>query len=179
MPSRIAVLGATGRMGREVARLVGEAGDLELVGGIAARSRGEAEARALGYPRIDGPEGAAAILADADVVVDFSSPGALAALARQESALTGLGLVTGTTGLGDEGLLEDIAGACPVVAAANFSVGVNVLLALVGRAARALPQDAWDVEIVEAHHRHKADAPSGTALALALGGNRCTPGLPR
>jgi 4-hydroxy-tetrahydrodipicolinate reductase len=102
-------------------------------------------------------------LAAADVVIDFSLPEAL------EKALPGLGraaLVTGTTGLSEaqRAALDARAEVAPVLAAANFSVGVNLLLGLVRKAAAALPD--FDVEIVEAHHRHKIDAPSGTALAL-------------
>src|SRR5690606_41570741 len=73
----------------------------------------------------------------------------------------------GTTGLGAEhfGALERAAERSPIVAAANFSIGVNVLIALVERAARLLSADRYDVEVVEAHHRRKLDAPSGTALS--------------
>src|SRR5690606_4311732 len=80
----------------------------------------------------------------------------------------GRALVVGTTGLGAEQLdaLDRAAARSPVVVAANFSIGVNVLLALVQRAARLLPADRYDVEVIEAHHRRKLDAPSGTALAL-------------
>ena len=109
---------------------------------------------------------AAALFAQADAVIDFTSPTATrkhAELARQTKTV----LVVGTTGLtpDDEALLATTAKAVPVVYAPNFSVGVTLLNALVERAAAVLGTD-YDIEIVEMHHRHKVDAPSGTALGL-------------
>jgi 4-hydroxy-tetrahydrodipicolinate reductase len=102
-----------------------------------------------------------------DVLVDFSAPDALrASLDRATSA--GIPLLVGTTGL-DEGhhsLIADASEIVPILKAANTSLGVALLAELAERAARALPIEEWDVEIVETHHRHKADAPSGTALHL-------------
>lgn len=103
------------------------------------------------------------VLADTDVVIDFALPaGTMAALPHLGDA----GFVSGTTGLEPTELARVQAHGfrAPVLLAANFSTGVNALLALVEAAARALPD--FDIEIVEAHHRHKVDAPSGTALAL-------------
>lgn len=166
---RIAVLGAAGRVGRRVVAAVLEATDLGLVAAVtrpgsdlvyqdAGRVAGVAfSGIPLGTPEKD-------CFFDADVVIDFSLPGGL------REALPFLGdcaLVTGTTGLDadTEALVAAHAAKAPVIQAANFSTGVNVLLGLAAIAARALPDH--DVEIVEAHHRHKKDAPSGTALALA------------
>lgn len=168
-PLRLVVVGATGRMGREVATLAAQGG-VELIGGVADLQRTEDEARAAGYPRIVAPEHAADLVKGADVVLDFSSPKALAeVLDLVEEALPGRALVVGTTGLGgaEERRLDDVARSSAVLAAANFSVGVNLLISMAERAAAALPADGYDVEIVEAHHRAKVDAPSGTALALA------------
>jgi 4-hydroxy-tetrahydrodipicolinate reductase len=108
-----------------------------------------------------------AALAGCDVYIDFTTPdatGAAARVAREHKVAA----VVGTTGLGRpaEEALEALAGVAPVLVAANFSLGVNLLLVLAETAARALGSD-FDLEIVEAHHRHKRDAPSGTALALA------------
>ncbi len=151
-------------MGREVLRLVLEDDALHLAGAFASPSSAGLDAGALvgGAPcgvtvRPIGPA-----LADADVVVDFSLPEALL------GALPHLGqaaLVSGTTGLDPDAIHRVQRHRGPVLLASNFSTGVNVLMALVERAARSLP--SFDVEIVEAHHRRKVDAPSGTALALA------------
>jgi 4-hydroxy-tetrahydrodipicolinate reductase len=105
-------------------------------------------------------------LGASDVYIDFTSPsGTRAALAiARELAKPA---VVGTTGLSveDSAELDDLAGVAPIVVAANFSLGVNLLLGLVQQAARALGAE-WDAEIVEAHHRAKRDAPSGTALMI-------------
>ncbi len=101
-----------------------------------------------------------------DVLVDFTRPDALAG--NLEAALeAGRGLVIGTTGLTREhhAAIDDAARQIPILQAANTSLGVNLLAALVEQAAARLGDD-WDIEIVEMHHRHKADAPSGTALLL-------------
>ena len=102
-----------------------------------------------------------------EVLVDFSAPDALrASLDRAVSAA--VPLLIGTTGLGDEHdrLIADAAGVIPILRAPNTSLGVALLSDLAERAARVLGPDRWDIEIVEAHHRKKADAPSGTALQL-------------
>ena len=103
----------------------------------------------------------------ADVWIDFTSPNVTEAVATA-AAGAGAGLVIGTTGLGTHtrAALEFIAKRIPIVYAANYSVGINVMLKLCADAARALGP-SYDLEIVEAHHRAKRDAPSGTALRLA------------
>ncbi len=165
----LAVNGAAGRMGRALAELAPERPDLRIVGGLDRTMVPPDQANALGYPRIvSGPPGDE-VIAEADVVLDFSAPAGLIHLLDEHSAtLAGKALVVGTTGLG-EAELARLVGAekdMAVLAAANFSIGVNLLLMLVEEAARALPADRYDAEILEAHHRRKADAPSGTALAL-------------
>jgi len=103
----------------------------------------------------------------AEVVIDFSTPGATAALA-EVAASAGVAIVSGTTGLGGEarGALDKASAKVPVAWEPNMSIGVHVLGELVKRAIAMLGAD-FDVEIVEAHHRMKVDAPSGTALRLA------------
>lgn len=165
MAIRLAVSGATGRMGRTLAGLIAGADDLEQVGGIGR----EGGAQTPEHPRVETPEEAGEIIRRADVILDFSAPGLLTrVLEAQGEALAGRAIVVGTTGLDEEALrrLDDAAERSAVLVSANFSVGVNVLLALAEEAARLLPAGRFDVEIVEAHHRGKADAPSGTALAL-------------
>lgn len=107
------------------------------------------------------------VVAPGRVVIDFSTPASTLALCR-EAASHGMGLVIGTTGMGAEGdqAVAQAATHVPVVFAANYSVGVNLLQELVQKAANILNAKQFDAEIVEAHHKHKKDAPSGTALTL-------------
>jgi 4-hydroxy-tetrahydrodipicolinate reductase len=165
MAVRIVVSGATGRMGGQLGRRARAAEDLELLGGIAPDER-PADSP---YPTIVPAARAAPLLAECDVLIDFSAPEHVTSLLRAHAdVLAGRAIVIGTTGLDDAArqAIDGAAGRSAVLVAANFSVGVNLLLELTRRAARALGPDTFDVEIVEAHHRHKADAPSGTALAL-------------
>jgi 4-hydroxy-tetrahydrodipicolinate reductase len=149
-----------------VARLAREDSALELVGGL---DRGEeSEGSDADYPVVETLDSAAGVLEAADAVIDFSAPEFLRGLlTERQDALAGRALVVGTTGLGaeEEKLLDSAAERSPVLLAANFSIAVNLLSALAEQAARVLG-DEYDVEIVEAHHRRKVDAPSGTALAL-------------
>ncbi len=153
MLTKVAISGVSGRMGTTLAGLIASRPEnFELVGGFDE----------------DHPP-TADVLAHADVVVDFSAVPALQNLLEQHAAgLSGKALVVGTTGLtaNIQSLLAEVARTSAVLVAANFSIGVNLLLKLVADAARVLPAAQFDVEIVEAHHRRKADAPSGTALAL-------------
>ncbi|HEV2149420.1 MAG TPA: 4-hydroxy-tetrahydrodipicolinate reductase [Longimicrobiaceae bacterium] len=165
-PVRVLLSGASGRMGRTLARLAAEQG-VEVLGGLDRTADAE-RACDIGCPVLVAPEDAGELVRSADVVVDFSAPEFLARLVRaQGEALAGKALVVGTTGLGPEeqALLARLAGSAATLAAANFSVGVNLLAALVEEGARVLGT-AYDVEVVEAHHRRKVDAPSGTALEL-------------
>jgi len=165
---RLAVVGASGRMGRAVVRLARDAG-AEIVCAIGAsdvgRDAGElAGVGPIGTPVVDGL--GAIETSGAQVAVDFSSPGATLALAPIAAA-AGTAVVSGTTGLGADAraALDRAAQRVAVLWEPNMSVGVHVLARLVGEAAAALAD--WDVEIVETHHRAKVDAPSGTALRLA------------
>jgi 4-hydroxy-tetrahydrodipicolinate reductase len=107
-------------------------------------------------------------LAAADVVIDFTTAEASTALAGACAARGGPALVIGSTGFDSAQIaaIEAAARTIAIVRAGNFSLGVNMLLGLVEQAARALGPDAYDVEVFEAHHRRKVDAPSGTALML-------------
>lgn len=163
----LVVSGASGRMGGALARLARSGGGWSLVGGVGRGASADAGARAL-FPSIVEAPDAAPLIAASAVLVDFSAPDLLRDILRMHTdALADRPLVVGTTGLDDDvrALLDRQAERSPVLVAANFSVGVNVLLALAEQAARALGDD-YEIEIVEAHHRRKADAPSGTALAL-------------
>jgi 4-hydroxy-tetrahydrodipicolinate reductase len=168
--ARVAIAGASGRMGRMLVEAVLAAPDLQLRGALdvaGSAAVGRDAAAFLGRPAgvtITSDLGAG--LADADVLIDFTRPeGTLAHLAACRSL--GVRMVVGTTGLAPEQrqALADAAADIAIVFAPNMSVGVNVMLRLVEQAARALGE-GYDLEVVEAHHRHKVDAPSGTALAL-------------
>lgn len=168
---RVAVLGATGRMGTAVVRLIAASADCTLTGAATEPGHpqiGEDAGIAAGVRRlevaiVDEP---AAALAQCDVAIDFSAAAATGThLAACESRRCAL--VLGTTGL-DDRQVADIgraAGRIPVVYGRNMSVGVLVFTELARRAAQLLGGEA-DVEIIEAHHRNKVDAPSGTALQV-------------
>jgi 4-hydroxy-tetrahydrodipicolinate reductase len=156
----LVLAGAAGRMGRSVEQALAEAPGFALKARVERRDRWPAGA--AGWT-----DDAAAVLAAGDVVVDFSSPAACVALAAL-CAGRRAALVTGTTGLDAAGgeALRAAARLVPVLHAANFSLGMAVLRRALAAALGALPP-GWDAEIVERHHRLKADSPSGTALALA------------
>ncbi|WP_156678987.1 4-hydroxy-tetrahydrodipicolinate reductase [Sphingomonas profundi] len=157
--ARIGILGAGGRMGRAIAAVAAEAGVAIAGGADRPESAGEV---APGLPFVT----AEALAVASDVLIDFSVPAALpAGLAAARAA--GVPLVIGTTGLsaGDHAAIDAAAADIAVLQAANMSLGVNLLAHLVREAAGRLGPD-WDIEIVEMHHRHKVDAPSGTALLL-------------
>jgi 4-hydroxy-tetrahydrodipicolinate reductase len=170
-PVRIAVLGAAGKMGRALVRVLGDEPGGKLVCAVerpGAREMGQ-DAGVLA-----GVAAAAVVLGEelpaanqADVWVDFSAAAAAAGHA-QAAADAGAALVLGTTGLPapDRVRITELSRRVPVVLSPNMSVGVNVLLRLVAEAARSLGP-GYDIEILETHHRQKRDAPSGTALRLA------------
>jgi 4-hydroxy-tetrahydrodipicolinate reductase len=167
---RIAIAGASGRMGRMLIEAVGAAGDAVLAGALdvaGSPALGQDAAafagKASGVAITDDIE---AGLAGAQVLIDFTRPeGTLAHLGACRRL--GVGAVIGTTGFSEPQKAEiaEHARHIPIVMAPNMSVGVNVVMKLLDVAARALSQ-GYDIEIIETHHRHKVDAPSGTALAM-------------
>jgi 4-hydroxy-tetrahydrodipicolinate reductase len=160
---RIGVAGALGRMGRAVADVVDARDDAEVA---ALFDRPEFAGRALGERTLVASETAAAC---SDVVIDFTVAPASAALALACAARGGPALVIGSTGFSDDDSRAVAAAAAKiaVVRSGNFSLGINLLLGVVEQAARALKPADWDIEVFEAHHRRKIDAPSGTAIMLA------------
>lgn len=171
MTVRIAIAGAAGRMGRAVIGAAAETRAFVVSGGW-VRPDGPAGGQDLGLLAGLGSLGVTAspglddAFDGAQAAIDFTLPGALGDVLAACRA-RGLPLVTGTTGLAEseQAALVEAATVIPIVQAANLSVGVTVLLDLAARAARALGPD-FDAEILELHHRHKLDAPSGTALAI-------------
>ena len=161
-PVKIAVAGALGRMGQAVIQVL--EGREEVV--LAARfDRPGAEGEHLVT--------ADAALAAADAVIDFTLPEASALLAEAAAARAvhhahAPALIIGSTGFSPEQLarIEAAATKIAIVRSGNYSLGVNMLLGLVKQAAAALPAEDWDIEVYEAHHKRKVDAPSGTALML-------------
>jgi len=163
-PVRLAISGASGRMGLALLALVRDDERFELVRAVVSSTSirlGKAVYGDVSPIRFTDWSGDGA----ADVVVDFSGPEGLAG-ALDYCDASGAALVTGTTGLSPaiEERLAKSAERIAVLRAANFSLGVAVLTRLLREAAAALP--GWDLDILEAHHNRKEDAPSGTALAL-------------
>ena len=143
----IGIIGSAGRMGAALVEAIVAAGQTHAGG-------------------VDQGDDLAALIAASDVLVDFSSPHALEAT-LDACVAAGKPIVVGTTGLEERHhfLIDDAARDIAVLQTGNTSLGVNMLAALVAQAATQLGDD-WDIEIVEMHHRHKVDAPSGTALLL-------------
>ena len=168
----IIMCGIAGRMGGRLAHLVSESEDLALAGGTERAGHaaiGEDVCAVLGGKAtgMRVTDDLSRIIERGDVVIDFTEPAATVEAARI-CGEAGKAMVVGTTGWSTEqrSQFEEAVKTIPCVFAPNYSVGVNVLFKLVEEAARILG-DEYDVEIVEAHHRFKKDAPSGTALGLA------------
>ncbi|HEX5311869.1 4-hydroxy-tetrahydrodipicolinate reductase [Aquabacterium sp.] len=167
---RIAIAGASGRMGRMLIEAVQNADDAVLAGALdiaGSPALGSDAAAFLGQTSgvnitSDLREG----LKNAKYLIDFTRPEGTIAHLRVCREL-GVNLIIGTTGFTDEQKAEikDAARDIAIVMAPNMSVGVNVVLKLLAQAAKAL-KEGYDIEIIEAHHRHKVDAPSGTALKM-------------
>jgi len=170
MGTKLAVIGAGGRMGRRILSLAIESGRFDIVAAVERPDHPDI-GKDSGLVAGSGPTGV--VLADAyptaavDVAIDFSQ--AEAADRTIEYCLENkLSLVSGTTGLSDEQRekMKAASARIPVLYATNMSVGMNLLFSLVGKVA-AMLGDEYDIEIVEQHHRFKKDAPSGSALTLA------------
>lgn len=160
--TRVVVCGALGRMGTTVGRLVNEASDLTLVGGVDVKPGSFFGVKVVESAAMD------SFLAETkpEVVIDFTVASA-AVENIKKSARHGAALVVGTTGFSEEQrsqMAGAIEGHVPAVISSNFSIGVNIFWQLIQNAARMLPE--YDIEVLEAHHRYKKDAPSGTAKTI-------------
>ena len=169
--TRIAIIGASGRMGKQLIEAV-HADDSVQLGAVIVRQGSSlngcdaGELVGIGSLGIAIVDDIQKVIDDFDVLIDFTRPEVtldLLTLCRQYHK----SIVIGTTGFDETGKqkIAEAAQSIPVVFAANFSVGVNLMLNLLDQAAKVMG-DYTDIEIVEAHHRHKVDAPSGTALAM-------------
>lgn len=169
---KVIVAGAAGRMGARIIKAVVEAPQLKLAGAFERPDHpglGRDVGAAAGLGEIGLPLAGSIeeVLKAGEVIIDFTQPGAsLDNMAK--AAAAGRAMVVGTTGFSAADLekIRDLTGRTPLVLAPNMSVGVNLLFKIVGDVARILGK-GYDLEIVEAHHRLKKDAPSGTALRLA------------
>lgn len=157
--TRVLISGCNGHMGKVVADICAEDPDIEVVGGFDLLGTSDRP-----FPVFSSP---AQFTGEADALIDFSAPAALEGLLELGKSKK-IPLVLATTGYSEEQIaqINDCARSVPIFRSANFSLGINVLLDLVKKAAAVLGGD-YDVEIVERHHNRKVDAPSGTALMIA------------
>ena len=169
---KIAIMGAAGRMGRELARAVHATSGCVLAGGVerpgsAFLGQDIGEIAGVGNVGAAITDDALELFTSIDAILDFTTPDATVAFAGL-AANARIVHVVGTTGFGPdhEAAIEAASRHATIIKAGNMSLGVNLLTALTRRVAEALDAD-FDIEIVEMHHRHKVDAPSGTALMLA------------
>jgi len=167
---KIVICGAAGRMGQSLISVITHNPNTELVAAVVKpnsnllgkkiiTSAGEQLDLAFTNTLINAPK--------CDVVIDFTNP----ATTLENLAIctkTNTAMVIGTTGFNDNGrqIIKQTAQHIPIVYEANFSIGVNLLLQLVAQATKVLAQNDFDIEVIEAHHRYKTDAPSGTALKI-------------
>jgi len=168
---KLVVVGAAGRMGRTLVRIITETPGAVVAGAIERQGapeigRDSGELAGLGPNGIAIADDPLPVFAQADGVLDFTAPAATVGFSEL-AAQARIVHVIGTTGLGpdDDAKIAAAGRHAPVIRSGNMSLGVNLLAVLVREAARALDAD-FDIEILEMHHRHKVDAPSGTALLL-------------
>jgi 4-hydroxy-tetrahydrodipicolinate reductase len=170
-PVKVAITGAAGRMGKAVIDICRQEEGIVLAAALERPDspflgRDAGEAAGVGELGVTITDRLAEVIETSDVLIDFSHPDAtLAHVALCRAA--GRRLVIGTTGLGESGrqAIEAAAQECAIVWAPNMSIGVNLCFKLLEIAARVLGEET-DIEVIEAHHRHKIDAPSGTALRM-------------
>lgn len=171
MTLKLAIAGAAGRMGRELARIVAETPGCSLAGGIEMSSspaigKDYGELIGMGKNGVVISSDAEAVIAACDGVIDFTVPQATLGLLPIASGMKKI-LVIGTTGIDATGdaLIAEAAKKTCILKTGNYSLGINILQGLVHKVA-AMLGDEFDIEVLEMHHKHKIDAPSGTALLL-------------
>jgi len=169
--TRIGITGAAGKMGKTLIQMISEHSQLQLTAAIEMPettfiAKDAGELAGIGNIGVVVSDSLEAVLDEFDVLIDFTV--AAATVVNMETcAASGKRMVIGTTGLNESerSRLEELSAKMPVVFASNFSVGVNATFKLLEVAARIIGEEA-DIEIQETHHRHKVDAPSGTALTM-------------
>ncbi|MEC4766044.1 4-hydroxy-tetrahydrodipicolinate reductase [Halomonas sp. CUBES01] len=170
--TRVAIVGVAGRMGRTLVNAVEQETDATLAGGIVEPGSSlvgadVGELAGIGKRGVAAVDDLSDIVDDFDVLIDFTAPQVtLANLAF--CAAHGKRIVIGTTGMNDDELaqLDSFCDRVAMVFAPNMSVGVNLTLKLLETAAKALGDEGYDIEVIESHHRHKVDSPSGTAIKM-------------
>jgi 4-hydroxy-tetrahydrodipicolinate reductase len=167
--TRIIMNGANGHMGQVITQIVANDADCEIVAGIDPYTEKKND-----YPVFASP---AECNVDADVIIDFSNPKAIDGL-LDYAVEKNLPVVLCTTGLSDDQIAEvnERSKKVAILRSANMSLGINTLFELLGKATKVFEDAGFDVEIVEAHHNQKLDAPSGTAIALADAVNEAADG---
>ncbi len=167
------VTGVSGRLGRAIAGELIRRGDTELVGGMVSSDSVHIETdvgelAGEGFIGLQTCVSLEEAVSGADVVIDASAPHVTVAIAERLAAAGGPALATGVTGFDadQEAILAEAAKSLPLLQASNFSLGVAVVEHLIAEGAKRLASEHYDLEITEAHHKHKVDAPSGTALTL-------------
>ena len=168
---RLAIAGAAGRMGRVLTRIVNETPGAEVAGGIEPKGSPHVGAdmgvlAGIGALDVTITDDPIALFTQIDGIIDFTVPQATLALAEL-SAQARIVHVIGTTGIGEDGEAKIKAASrhARIIKSGNMSLGVNLLAVMVKKVAAALGED-FDIEVLEMHHKHKIDAPSGTALLL-------------
>lgn len=169
---KLAVVGAAGRMGSALIRAIDETDGVMLTGAL-ERSGAEKIGSdsgilaGIGENAIPITDDQKSVLENCDGIIDFTVPAATVALAKA-AAVQKCFHIIGTTGCtpDEDAMIETASRSTAIVKSGNMSLGINLLAVLVEQAASALPADAFDIEVLEMHHKHKIDAPSGTALLL-------------
>lgn len=171
MTLKLAIAGAGGRMGRVLTRIISETKGCEVAGGLEAEGSPNigmdmGVISGMGALNVLIRSDAISVLKQVDGIIDFTVPAATLALVAQTAALKKIHVI-GTTGIDEAGdaLIREAAKSTAIVKTGNYSLGVNILASLVKKVAAALGDD-FDIEVLEMHHKHKIDAPSGTALLL-------------
>ncbi|MFC1807407.1 4-hydroxy-tetrahydrodipicolinate reductase [Candidatus Omnitrophota bacterium] len=169
---KITIVGCCGRMGMRIASLASEDNEIKIAGAVEIKGSpniGKNLGDIIGLPKIDVKinDDLKRAVGDSDVIIDFTKPTVTLTSLSVARELK-IPIVIGTTGITDEELrvIKSASSSIPVLYSSNMSVGVNLLFKIVPEMAKALGQD-YDIEIVEAHHNKKKDAPSGTAMTLA------------